>query len=686
MRFACRVHRLEDRIWHAPSAFPNSLLVVMNIPFAARLSTAALSLLVLSFGLAFTPPVSIAQPVISGSKIAKVHADGPLITPDLDHTCGLYRVDYGKQFSMPPHPNAGKSMKQTATIIVDYGPGFSQSPEAQAAFQRAVDTWSQHISSPVTIRIDASFSELETGVLGAAGPTFLRVTLDNGEEEWVSIPLLEATTGEPVEDQFNINWTSSSAEIQAQFNSSRSDWNFTEAPPTISEIDFESVVLHEIGHGLQYLSTFSVGGNCTAQRGCYGLEGNGIPSAFDRFVVEYQSQTETQTPVTSFPNNSVQMADVIQVNGLEFGSEQIRFNGPEASVNTEIGGGPQPPILYFPGDWQQGSSGSHLDEATYPPGTEDALMTPALGSGESARRPGAVVCGTLADLGWPLGPGCDVSAEAPFNLNVAAADSSAGEVRLEWLLTSQADVEQYTLRRQQFGGPFEMIATLPGDTEPRYIDTGLSLGEYTYALDYELASGETGTVNSRPTVTFAPSQVVVSASEDGQRSRVNVNWAVPSATAGFTYGVKRGPTGEEGAAFQTIGQSTSTSLTDTAVIPGRYDYQVVAISPNADSLFSDRKSLQIDVEGEVFVSGPNPNPTTRLTQNTQIDITADRTQSATVSMYNSLGQRVYQEEVRLEGEVASSIQIPVRELSSGVYFIRIQGRFFETTQKMAVTR
>lgn len=580
-------------------------------------------------------------------------------------------------------------MKQTATIIVDYGPGFSNSPEARAAFQRAVNTWSQHISSPVTIRIDASFAELGPGVLGAAGPSFLLVTLDNQEQEWVSIPLLEAVTGQPVENQFNTGWTSSSAEIQARFNSSRSDWNFTDAPPTTNEIDFESVVLHEIGHGLQYLSTFSVGGDCTSQRGCFGLDGNGIPSAFDRFVVEYESVTDTQTPVTSFPNDSEQMADVLQVTGVEFGSEQIRFDGPEAVTNTVVGQGPQPPILYFPGDWQQGSSGSHLNEATYPPGSEDALMTPRIGSGETARRPGAVVCGTLADLGWPLGPGCDISAEAPFNLNVAAADSTAGEVRLEWLLTSRADVEQYTVRRQRFDAPFEVIATLPGDSDPRYIDTGLGLGEYTYALDYELGNGETGTTDSQPTVTFVPSQVDLNVSADGQRSRVEVNWAVPSSTSGFTYVVERRASGDDGddaGLFERIGQSTMTSFSDDAVIPGRYAYRVVAISPDSDSVFTDPRGLQIEVDGEVFVSGPNPNPTTRLTQNTQIDITAERSQGATVSMYNSLGQRVYQEQVRLQGDVASSIKIPVRELSSGVYFIRIKGRFFETTQKMAVTR
>ena len=58
----------------------------------------------------------------------------------------------------------------------------------------------------------------------------------------------------------------------------------------------------------------------------------------------------------------------------------------------------------------------------------------------------------------------------------------------------------YTVRRQRFDKPFQTVATLPGDTDPRFIDSGLSLGEYTYALDYELANGDTGTANTEPTV------------------------------------------------------------------------------------------------------------------------------------------------------------------------------------------
>jgi len=407
---------------------------------------------------------------------------------------------------------------------------------------------------------------------------------------------------------------------------------------------------------------------------------------FDRFVVEYQSVNDTQTPVTDFPNNSAQMADVIQVGNIEFGERQIRFDGPQAASGAAIGTGPQPPILYFPGSWEQGSSGSHLDEQTYAPGTENTLMTPSIGAGESARRPGAVVCGTLSDMGWPLGPACSVSADTPFNLNVADADSTKGEVVLEWFVGPQADVESYTVRRQRFDNPFQTVATLPGDTDPRFIDSGLSLGEYTYALDYELANGNTGTVSTQPTITLSASQLALNAEAAGRRSDVNVSWAVPTGTAGVTYLVERRDGEEDDGPFRPVGRTTTTSFTDGAVIPGLYGYRITALTSDADSVTSRLQTLKIDVEGDVFVSGPNPNPVTSSTTQVAIDITADRTQAATVELFNMLGQRVYQETVRLRKDAAASLDIPVQQLSSGVYFVRIRGDFFQATQKMAVTR
>src|SRR6478752_6121330 len=71
------------------------------------------------------------------------------------------------------HIAVGSRRPATATaasahINVTYH-GFS--PQAQAAFQAAVDVWQHTITSSVPINVDATWEPLPLGVLGQAGPT-----------------------------------------------------------------------------------------------------------------------------------------------------------------------------------------------------------------------------------------------------------------------------------------------------------------------------------------------------------------------------------------------------------------------------------------------------------------------------------------------------------------------------------
>src|SRR5262245_21900405 len=62
-------------------------------------------------------------------------------------------------------PGSGDAL-QASTFVVTYT-GFS--PEAQNAFQYAVDLLEQIFASPVTIRVNAKWTPLSPGVLGSAG-------------------------------------------------------------------------------------------------------------------------------------------------------------------------------------------------------------------------------------------------------------------------------------------------------------------------------------------------------------------------------------------------------------------------------------------------------------------------------------------------------------------------------------
>jgi hypothetical protein len=81
----------------------------------------------------------------------------------------------------------------TARIEVTYS-GFT--PQAQAAFQYAVEIWEQHISSNVPIRINAQWRELGENVLGSAGPPVVL----GYEGSWYPPALLHAVLGQYARD------------------------------------------------------------------------------------------------------------------------------------------------------------------------------------------------------------------------------------------------------------------------------------------------------------------------------------------------------------------------------------------------------------------------------------------------------------------------------------------------------
>jgi hypothetical protein len=669
--------------------FPQFLIPMDHTFSTARLLRVVTGLLF--FAIVTGPGTAFAQQPLE--RITNLREVPDRLLPDLEKTCGLTAAAHQE---MPPAPDRPKVQgKASADIRVQYGPGFDQNPAARDAFQRAVDTWSMHIESEEEIVIDATFQDFDDArILGGARPAYVFGDID-GETIVVAVNLLEAVRGDRVENfDPSAGHSASDPEIFASFNRTRTDWHFGEGPPPSGSIDFESVVLHEIGHGLQYASTFSYNtgsGNyaCSGatDAACWGF-GSGRPSTYDQQVIQYNAQDDTFVDMLSFPNDTQQLGDALTVESSEATTEQVRFNGSLASSNAGLTSGPQPPILYAPAPWQSGSSLSHLDEFTYPFGTENALMTPQLGNGESARLPGPIVCGSLGDMGWPLGPECLGYVQAPLNLQVVSRDIENGTVNLTWFASSNLDVSSYTVERRAFDGPFQEVATLPGDTDPAYTDENVGLGMYTYRLQFERGDGSTGTVEETPTVEIGFTGIERTVTEGDPTSSVQVDWSVPAPTSGYEYVVERSDgSGTTAGEFQRIASvGTSTSYEDTGLFPGSYTYRVRAVDANNNSLTSEETDARLSFEGSAFITGPNPNPIQSGMTQAELVISAQLPQDATIGVYNTLGQKVYEEQISLRQSAAQRVQIPTGRLSSGVYFVRIEAEEFSVTRRMAVTR
>jgi hypothetical protein len=263
---------------------------------------------------------------------------------------------------------------KTATIVVAYD-GFSQA--AKDAFQAAVDIWETLIVSEVPIHISASWRSLETNVLGSASPATYYRNFNGAQKVGVWYP---ASLAEKISRQ-ELN-SSNEPDIVASFNSDNSSWNFNTQGNTLpGTYDMVSVVLHEIGHGLGITHSYALAGTNGQIQDFFG----GNPVIFEAFI---ENGTPTNL-VTGFSSPSVDL-------GNQIIGESLYLNSPLVlAKNNNLKG-----LVYAPPAYSPGSSIAHLDEASYPKGDINSLMTPSFNSAEAIHNPGPIILSVLKDMGW----------------------------------------------------------------------------------------------------------------------------------------------------------------------------------------------------------------------------------------------------------------------------------------------
>ena len=324
--------------------------------------------------------------------------------------------------------------------------GFT--PEAEAAFQRAVDIWSTQLDVEVPITIDASFGELPPRALGGAGPTLI---FTEGTQ-WFAVGLANQLVGQDLAPD--------SLDITATF-SSTAPWHYdasTPAPP--GTFDFTTVVLHEIGHGLGFLGA-------TDYDPATGVGSWGVPLDGTTLPLRYTVFTETGdgTPLTSLPTPSTAVGDVLT-------GGDLFLDGPLTTASTPDGSRPE---LYAPAEYQPGSSFSHFDEGAYPGGTLNALMTPQVAPTERIARPGPMTLGVLADQGWTLQAGA-YAANSLVLTSMCSPDPDEARV---WRVRNQTGGDiPYTWDRYGTGLSGSGVAT-PGDS---FFETPADSGANTLRL------------------------------------------------------------------------------------------------------------------------------------------------------------------------------------------------------------
>ena len=239
----------------------------------------------------------------------------------------------------------------------------------------------------------------------------------------------------------------SGAEIEADFNSAFPDWYLgTDGNVPNSDWDLETVVLHELGHGLGFFSSFCVSGTPRA------IRQHRARTALRR--QRMGRRRPAATLMTTYANG------VISAGGAA--DRRQRLPGRRA----RRGGAGQAGQALRPVAWQPGSSNSHLDESEVPARHRQRPDDARAQQRRVDPRSGAATKAIFQDIGWTIAGGSNPGDTTPPTVdqpkvNIVAPQTMGSKVsvHVSWPAASdESGIASYELQRQEGAGPWLAVA------------------------------------------------------------------------------------------------------------------------------------------------------------------------------------------------------------------------------------
>jgi hypothetical protein len=281
---------------------------------------------------------------------------------------------------------AGEGFNDT-TAVSAIGGNTATTLGAQrlAVFNRAADILNATFDIAVTVNVNSSFDPLfcdtNSATLGSAGAADYEFINDGSEWTVYADALANQLQGSDV--------TPAATEINAQFNSGignpgclqSSGWYLGFDDPAGSGNSLLSVVLHEIMHGMGFLSLLASDGSSGAT-----VSGNYVYDPYSKLLYD-----ATQGARVTTLNQSQRAAATINNGNLVWDGAQTnaQLNGFSAGVNSDR------MQMYAPTSYTPGSSVSHFDTAATPNEIMEPQYTEFLDDAGLAKY-------LLADIGWTL--------------------------------------------------------------------------------------------------------------------------------------------------------------------------------------------------------------------------------------------------------------------------------------------
>lgn len=293
------------------------------------------------------------------------------------------------------------SFSQGSTYIFDNTGTTAQIDSALAYTGRI---WGDFLNSTIPIKVKIVYTNL-------GSPTSLAITVPNGRKDFSTAPQDSVWYPSSLANSLeNAELNVGENDMDIYVNSS-TNWYFrTDGNPGAGQYDFVTVMLHEMGHGLAFLSLAKDDGGV----GSFGEvtasdilplvasfpfpDLDGMPSTFAIFMENGAGESLVDTVL--FPNNSTTL-------GVEFVSNSVYFNAPLSFAEN----GNAPVRLYAPTSYASGSSMQHLNEATFPAANSNSLMTPFINAQEVHHHPGNLTIAMMEDMGWNVNHNVSVEEE-----------------------------------------------------------------------------------------------------------------------------------------------------------------------------------------------------------------------------------------------------------------------------------
>jgi hypothetical protein len=294
----------------------------------------------------------------------------------------------------------------TVAVPVGGNIGTTIGQQRLVAFQFAADIWGARLSSAVPIRVNAQFDSLDcnasSAVLGSAGPEnyFRDFAGAPAAGTWYPVALVNALTGADNDPGFDDIGANFNSDIGAPGCLESSGWYYgLDGNPPVGKIDFVSVLLHELGHGLGFVSLVSL---------TTGAKAIGFDDAYMRNL-ELHGGAPADFPSMS---NAQRLAATISPGNLHWVGANVRA----ASGVLSAGKVGDHVRMYAPNPAQPGSSVSHFDTALVP----SQLMEPSY---TGALHDPVLELPLFQDLGWSM-PAAATAPSAPTAVVATAGNAN----------------------------------------------------------------------------------------------------------------------------------------------------------------------------------------------------------------------------------------------------------------------